>query len=593
MNSHDLGAKFSAQSRLLHVYVAGPMTGIPDFNFPAFNVEAAKLREVGFQVENPAEHGIWEGAEWQDYLRYDLTRLALCDQIHLLPDWSKSKGACLELHIANALGMLVSYADGAELVAAGERKEFTQADVTHEMLDAFKVSVNAHDRMGVNYDERTRIAIAAAMSAQPAVQAAAQPCEHCEPDGVWATDGAGPFDCYACGKKAGAGQSAPDEVFAIPVRENGKRTTAYTEVLPFTPGPGVEVLGDPVRMVAAQSAPVENDAFVPGSLADLLFQLGEKGVSVSGGTHGDRWRVRLPRTVAAQSAPVVQEGFALVDVAAFRSVLDRSDWRTAGNRAELRALLSSAPAQPAAQADAGQGGSEVNKLSDRVRPNSEAAPWVIDEIKRLEAELEAKQAAGVPDGERLAELLESVRLGDDEAKPHGSGATYWNNAVLACQVAIRDALDAAPAQPAAQQDQGWIPVSERLPESETDVLVRCVRHGNDVRHVVAGLFHDEWSSQETEYPIAGKATHWMPLPAAPGEKSGLPNNPMRQDQGEVQRLREALRITRDTIDRQLEVIASRAPGNHLDKLPVVSSLKAHRARCDAALAASTGQEVES
>ena len=27
------------------------------------------------------------------------------------------------------------------------------------------------------------------------------------------------------------------------------------------------------------------------------------------------------------------------------------------------------------------------KLSDRVRPNSEAAPWVIDEIKKLEAEL--------------------------------------------------------------------------------------------------------------------------------------------------------------------------------------------------------------
>lgn len=62
----------------------------------------------------------------------------------------------------------------------------------------------------------------------------------------------------------------------------------------------------------------------------------------------------------------------------------------------------------------------------------------------------AAQSAGVPDGERLAELLESVRLGDDEAKPHGSGATYWNNAVLACQVAIRDALAAAPTVKAEQ-----------------------------------------------------------------------------------------------------------------------------------------------
>lgn len=28
------------------------------------------------------------------------------------------------------------------------------------------------------------------------------------------------------------------------------------------------------------------------------------------------------------------------------------------------------------------------KLSDRVRPNCEAAPWVIEEIKRLESEIE-------------------------------------------------------------------------------------------------------------------------------------------------------------------------------------------------------------
>lgn len=34
----------------------------------------------------------------------------------------------------------------------------------------------------------------------------------------------------------------------------------------------------------------------------------------------------------------------------------------------------------------------IEKLSDRVRPGSEAAPWVIEEIKRLEAALEAKAA---------------------------------------------------------------------------------------------------------------------------------------------------------------------------------------------------------
>ena len=53
----------------------------------------------------------------------------------------------------------------------------------------------------------------------------------------------------------------------------------------------------------------------------------------------------------------------------------------------------------------------------------------------------AAKARGVAlDGSQLAGLLEQVRLDDGEAKPHGSGATYWNNAVIACQVAIRDAL---------------------------------------------------------------------------------------------------------------------------------------------------------
>ena len=58
---------------------------------------------------------------------------------------------------------------------------------------------------------------------------------------------------------------------------------------------------------------------------------------------------------------------------------------------------------------------------------------------------EAKAQGVVLDGSQLAGLLEQVRLDDDEAKPHGSGAAYWNNAVIACQVAIRDAL-AAPVQ---------------------------------------------------------------------------------------------------------------------------------------------------
>ena len=96
-----------AAARAKRVYVAGPMTGIEDFNYPAFNTMADQLRAQGYEVENPADHGVVEGAQWADYMAYDLTRLGLCGMIALLPDWEKSQGARLEVLIAEQLGMTV------------------------------------------------------------------------------------------------------------------------------------------------------------------------------------------------------------------------------------------------------------------------------------------------------------------------------------------------------------------------------------------------------------------------------------------------------------------------------------------------------
>lgn len=110
-----------ADSRRNRVYLAGPMTGYAEFNFPAFNAEADRLRATGLEVVNPAEHGIVDGAEWCDYLRYDIAQLSRCEAIHFLPGWQESKGARLEHSIAVSLGMRMSFADGAapSLPAAG------------------------------------------------------------------------------------------------------------------------------------------------------------------------------------------------------------------------------------------------------------------------------------------------------------------------------------------------------------------------------------------------------------------------------------------------------------------------------------------
>lgn len=103
-----------AESRVGRIYLAGPMTGIEDYNFPAFNKEAAALREKGFEVINPADHGIVEGAEWEDYLRYDLAKLVACEGIHFLPGWEMSRGARLEYKVAQALSMKITYAETPE-----------------------------------------------------------------------------------------------------------------------------------------------------------------------------------------------------------------------------------------------------------------------------------------------------------------------------------------------------------------------------------------------------------------------------------------------------------------------------------------------
>jgi len=90
-------------------YISGPMTGIKNFNFPAFNKAERFLRKRGDKVFNPACHSIEWGFDRADFLRFDIQALLLCDKIHLLKGWEKSEGANLEKQIADALGIEVEY----------------------------------------------------------------------------------------------------------------------------------------------------------------------------------------------------------------------------------------------------------------------------------------------------------------------------------------------------------------------------------------------------------------------------------------------------------------------------------------------------
>lgn len=88
------------------VYIAGPMTGLPAFNFPAFHAAAAQLRAAGYEVENPAENPVPAcGGTWLGYMRMAIAQVATVDAVVLLPGWEGSKGARIERDLAIGLGL--------------------------------------------------------------------------------------------------------------------------------------------------------------------------------------------------------------------------------------------------------------------------------------------------------------------------------------------------------------------------------------------------------------------------------------------------------------------------------------------------------
>lgn len=129
----------------MKIYLAGPMSGYKDFNFPAFMAAAKLLRDMGHEVFNPAENDLERdgdlaekytksetgditeaeanGFDRRTAIKADLTFIIdEAEAIALLPGWERSKGANAEFWTAQFLGLEV-----LQLVPATEEDEAKQA----------------------------------------------------------------------------------------------------------------------------------------------------------------------------------------------------------------------------------------------------------------------------------------------------------------------------------------------------------------------------------------------------------------------------------------------------------------------------------
>lgn len=88
------------------IYIAGKVTGEPIAECTMkFGAAQKELESMGFEAVNPlAVVGDFK-APWKEAMKKCINALMDCDGVLILYDWSKSKGAKLEILICNKLGI--------------------------------------------------------------------------------------------------------------------------------------------------------------------------------------------------------------------------------------------------------------------------------------------------------------------------------------------------------------------------------------------------------------------------------------------------------------------------------------------------------
>lgn len=94
------------------IYIAGPMTGLPEYNYPAF-IEAAKMLTAAHPdavIINPAENFDRQtGLPYPTYIRRSFEQVLASTELYVLAGWMSSKGARAELTMAKLLDLVIVF----------------------------------------------------------------------------------------------------------------------------------------------------------------------------------------------------------------------------------------------------------------------------------------------------------------------------------------------------------------------------------------------------------------------------------------------------------------------------------------------------
>lgn len=96
------------------IYISGKMTGVKDLNRDKFERTEKKFKALGYIVINPHKIKLnkLQKPIWQNYMINDIAvLLKYCDKVVALDDWADSKGARIELFLAQEFSIPIIEAD--------------------------------------------------------------------------------------------------------------------------------------------------------------------------------------------------------------------------------------------------------------------------------------------------------------------------------------------------------------------------------------------------------------------------------------------------------------------------------------------------